>query len=59
MLSQKFLNWKCKPSRRPITTAKKIRKGAKGKVKKIEKTEKPKDVGHFRVVQSLIKLTQC
>ena len=48
-----FFNRK-KPSRRSITTAKKKRKGEKGKAQKIPKIEKPKNVGHF-LLQKLSK----
>ena len=50
-----------KPSRRPITAAKKKkeRKGVKGTAKKKNsKLEKPKDVGHF-LVHSLPQSLRC
>ena len=38
-----------KPSRRPITAAKRTEKEKKGRRNKIPKIKKPKDVGHFLV----------
>ena len=53
-----------KPSRRPITAAKRKEKEKKERPKKIPKIEKPKDVGHFLLqkisisAHALVKVSQ-